>query len=259
MTAEAAVAAGRQTELQRRLRAVTAPPPVLDRRREEQLTDRQRQVLDQLVTMFTDGFADLTMAEIAARASCSLRTLYGLAPSRDELVLSVVDRNLWRIGRNAIDAIEPDMHPLEALAAYLKAAHAAVNGRTEAFSRDLAAMPAAQRLSDFHAGYLVQVARCLLDLAAERGDIPAVDTAALAHVLGGAARMLSQHDVIPALRTTPRQAADELVDVVLHGLAAASSNAPPPSGARTPSPQGAGSEPRTTTRRTSSHSRRRRP
>lgn len=211
------------TELQRRLRAVTPPPAVLDRRRESQLTDRQRQVLDQLVTMFADGFATLTMAEIAARVSCSLRTLYGLAPSRDELVLAVVDRNLWRIGRDAINAIEPDMSPLEALSAYLRAAHAAVDGRTEAFSRDLDAMPAAQRLSDFHAGYLVQVARCLLDLAAERGDIPAVDTSALAHVLGGAARMLSQPDVIPALATTPRQAADELVEIVIQGLGGAPS------------------------------------
>lgn len=214
------------TELQRRLRAVTPPPAVLDRRREEQLTARQRQVLDQLVAMFSDGFADLTMAEIAARASCSLRTLYGLAPSRDELVLAVVDRGLWRVGRDAVEAVDPTMEPLQALAAYLKAAHAAVDGQTEAFGRDLAAMPAAQRLADFHAGYLVAVARCLLDMAVEQGDVPAVDTAAVAQVLGGVARMLSQPDVMPTLRGTPRQAADGLVDIVLRGLRGARRRSP---------------------------------
>ena len=206
------------TELVRRLRSVTPPPAVLDRRREEQLTERQRQILDQLVDMFADGFADLTMAEIAARANCSLRTLYGLAPSRDELVLAVVDRNLWIIGRSAIEAIAPEMEPLAALHAYLTAANAAVEGMTEAFGRDLAAVPAAQRLADFHAGYLVAVARCLLDLAVERGDIPDVDTAAVAHVLASVARMLSLPEVMPALRTTPHRAADELVEIVLRGL-----------------------------------------
>jgi AcrR family transcriptional regulator len=212
------VTAPEATELQRRLRSVTPPPAVIDRRREEQLTDRQREIFDQLVAMFAEGFADLTMAEIAARANCSLRTLYGLAPSRDELVLAVVDRNLWLIGRTAIEAVRPDMEPLEALAAYLTAANAAVDGMTEAFGRDLAAMPAAQRLADFHAGYLVAVARCLLDLAVERGDIPDVDTAAVAHVLASVARMLSLPEVMPSLRTTPHRAANDLVETVLRGL-----------------------------------------
>lgn len=243
MTAQAAVAADAPTELQRRLRAVTPPPAVLDRRREGQLTDRQRQVLDQLVAMFADGFADLTMAGIAARASCSLRTLYGLAPSRDELVLAVVDRGLRRIGRGAIEAVRPDMEPLQALAAYLTAANAAVDGMTEAFGRDLAAMPAAQRLADFHAGYLVAVARCLLDLAVERGDIPAVDTAALSQVLGGVARMLSQPEVMPTLHTTPRQAADELVEIVLRGLRSTPSLPIAAAGAPTRSPRPPGGAP----------------
>lgn len=224
------------SELLVRLRAVTPPPAVLDRRREEQLTDRQREILDQLVDMFAEGFADLTMAEIAARANCSLRTLYGLAPSRDELVLAVVDRNLWIIGRSAIEAIGPDMEPIEALAAYLTAANAAVEGMTEAFARDLAAVPAAQRLADFHAGYLVAVARCLLDLAVERGDIPDVDTAAVAHVLASVARMLSLPEVMPSLRTTPHQAADEVVEIVLRGLGGDTGRSAHPDDAPNPTP-----------------------
>ena len=76
-----------------RLRDVPAPLPVLDRVREQQLTDRQRDLLDRLVELFDEGFAHLTMADLAARLNCSLRTLYELAPSRDELVLTVIDRN----------------------------------------------------------------------------------------------------------------------------------------------------------------------
>jgi hypothetical protein len=96
------VAVAEPTELQERLRSVRPPPAVLGRERERRLTDRQRQILDHLGQMFDGGFAHLTMAEIASRSNCSLRTLYGLAPSRDELVLIVVDRNLWRVGRTAV-------------------------------------------------------------------------------------------------------------------------------------------------------------
>ena len=85
------LAAPPQSELQRRLRAIPAPRPMLTREAHARLTERQRELLHELGRVFADGFADLTMAEVAARLGCSLRTLYGLAPSRDELVLAVAD------------------------------------------------------------------------------------------------------------------------------------------------------------------------
>ena len=92
-------------DLHARLREVPRPTPVLSREREQALTARQRELLDQLGALFDRGFADLTMATIARELSCSLRTLYELAPSRDELLLMVIDRNLWRIGRTAAGAL----------------------------------------------------------------------------------------------------------------------------------------------------------
>ncbi len=206
------------TELLCRLRSVKQPPAVLDCERGRRLTPRQREILDHLDEMFDDGFAHLTMAEIASRSNCSLRTLYGVAPSRDELVLIVVDRNLWRVGRRAMDAITSDLGPLEALQAYLAAATGAVSDMTASFARDLAAVPAAQRLGDVHADYSVAVARCLLDLAVQSGQIVAVDSAAVARVMVGLARDLSRPEVIPTLSSTPKQATDALVAIMLRGL-----------------------------------------
>jgi len=201
-----------------RLRDVPAPRPVIDRERERQLTDRQRDVLDHLVELFDEGFSHLTMADLAARLNCSLRTLYGLAPSRDELVLAVVDRNLRSVGRTARGAIHPDMAPLEAIRHYLEAANVAVAGPTEAFARDLATLPAGQRPSDQHSDYLVAVTRRLLDLAVEWGDIDDVDTAAVARVMASLGRDLSRPDVFTTLRSTPKEAADAVLDLVLSGL-----------------------------------------
>jgi AcrR family transcriptional regulator len=191
---------------------------VLARERERALTARQSELLDQLGGVFDGGFADLTMAGLAARLNCSLRTLYELAPSRDELVLVVVDRNLWRIGRTAANAIDPDMGPLDALRAYLRAATEAVSGTTQAFARDLAAVPAAQRLNDDHSAYLIAVAQSLLDLAVERGDIDPIDTAALARVMAGVGRDFSKPEVLATLRSSPKDAADAVVDILLAGL-----------------------------------------
>lgn len=212
-------------QIQERLRAVRRPRPLLSRQREQELTDRQRQILDEMEELVADGFADLTMAELAARLNCSLRTLYALAPSRDELVLTVIDRRLWRIGRVARDAIGDDLAPLHAIRAYLEAATVAVSRWTEGFARDLAAVPAAHQLQEGHNEYLFEVTRTLLDLAVERGDIAPVDTAAVARVLAGLGQFFSRPTVIPTLRSTPKEAADEVVDLIIGGLRAAAEGA----------------------------------
>jgi AcrR family transcriptional regulator len=198
--------------------AVARPRPVLGLARERGLTARQRELLDRLGDLFEAGFAHLTMADIAAALNCSMRTLYALAPSRDELVLIVIDRHLWRIGRNAHNAITSAMAPLDALAAYLRAAHEAVARTTEAFARDLDLYPAAQRLQDDHQAYLVAMCRHLLDLAVDQAEMTPVDTAAVARVLGAVGRELSRPDVAPALAGSPRESADAVVAVIVRGL-----------------------------------------
>ncbi|MGH9136093.1 MAG: TetR/AcrR family transcriptional regulator [Acidimicrobiales bacterium] len=205
-------------DVRQRLRQVHRPQPILGRERALALTDRQRQLLDEMEHLFAGGFADLTMAEQAARLNCSLRTLYALAPSRDELVLIVVDRHLWRVGRAARDALRDDLPPLDAVRSYLEAATVAVSGWTEAFARDLETVPAARQLEEGHNEYLFEVTRTLLDLALERGDIADVDTAAVARVLAGLGRFFSRPWIIPTLRSSPKEAADAVVDLVLRGL-----------------------------------------
>lgn len=214
-------------DAQRRLESVPRPRPLLTRQRERSLTDRQREILDELEALVAHGFAELTMADLASRLSCSLRTLYALAPSRDELVLVVVDRSLWRIGRAARDAIGGDLAPLDAIRAYLEAANVAVSGWSPAFARDLAAVPAAQQLEDAHNGYLFAVTRTLLDLAVERGEVRRVDTAAVARVLAGLGRFFSRPDVISTLRSSPKAAADDVVDLILGGLRTLTPNGAP--------------------------------
>ncbi len=210
-----------EPEAHKRLRfpGVRAPKPLLPPEAERRLTERQRQLLDELEALVAaEALAELTMAEIAAQVNCSLRTLYGISPTKEELVLAVVDRRLHRIGRTAIGSLDASMSPLEALRAYLQAANEAVQPETVAFSRNFADVPAAQRLLDAHEGYVIAVTRSLLDRAVEDGQIPAVDTAALAHVLGGLGREFARPEVAELAAASPKATADAIADLLLRGL-----------------------------------------
>lgn len=207
------------TRARARFPGVRAPRPLLPPERERRLTERQRQVLDELESLVADEeLAELTMADIAARVNCSLRTLYGISPSKDELLLAVVDRRLHRIGRKAIAALDASLSPLAAVRAYLEAANEAVQPTTVAFARDFADLPGAKRLLDAHEDYLIAVTRSLLDRAVAEGEIAPVDTAALAHVLGGLGRDFSRGDLADSVARSPKESADAVTEILLRGL-----------------------------------------
>ena len=214
-----------EVELSERIRAIPRPEPVLSRERAAALTSRQRELLDELTTLANDGFSHLTMADLAARLNCSLRTLYGLAPGRQELVLMALDRNLWSVGRTASAAVDPaaERGPLAAIKAYLAAANQAVSLTTPAFARDLSSVPGGPRLSNAHNDYLVAVTAELLDAAVESGEIEAIDTYVVARAMASLGQLFSGADVIDTLSCSPKDAADHVIDVILVGLAAPAS------------------------------------
>jgi AcrR family transcriptional regulator len=199
-------------------RRIRPPAPILDRAREAALTDRQREILDNLLDVFAGGFADLTMVTLASRLKCSLRTLYAVAPTRDELMLIGVERYLWHVGRAARDAMTDDMSALDALEAYLHASTVALSSASKAFARDLVLVPAVNDLITVHNDYVFEVTRALLDMAVDEGEMPPIDTAALARVLAGLGWAFTRPEIEPMLTTTPKAAADAVVDVIMRGL-----------------------------------------
>ncbi len=204
-----------------RFPGVRAPKPLLSREAERQLSARQIELLDELEEqLLREDFADLTMAEIAALVGCSLRTLYGIAPSKDELILTVVDRRLHRIGRAAIEALDASMRPLDALRAYLQAANEAVQPESLTLSVLLGKLTGSGRLFSTHEAYLVAVTQSLLDRAVAEGQIAPVDTASVAHVLGGLGREFARPEVAEIALASPKETADAVAELILQGLLA---------------------------------------
>lgn len=219
MTAPAPAPAA-PASVEERLSAVPRPVPVLSREEAAALTSRQRELLDDLSVHIAGGFSHLTMADLARELGCSLRTLYGIAPSRDLLVLVASDRNLWAAGRSAREAIGSvdDFRPLDALRRYLRAATRAVDATTAAFSADLDSIPGGLEIRAAHTAYLVAITRELLDMAVELGEIEPTDTVVVAHAMAGISNVFIRPDVIETLPGTPKQAADTVVDLILGGL-----------------------------------------
>ncbi len=204
-----------------RLPGVRAPKPLLSREAEQRLSARQLELIDELEERLRrGGLADLTMAEIAARTGCSLRTLYGIAPSKDELLLIVVDRRLRRIGRDAMSALAEERPPLETLRAYLHVANEAVQPEAVTLSSDLAHVDGVDALLSSHESYLIAVAKSLLDRAVSDGDVAPVDTAAVAHVLGSLGREFSQPELATIASASPKDTADAITELILAGLRA---------------------------------------
>jgi AcrR family transcriptional regulator len=214
------VTAAEPTRERARFPGVRPPKPLLHPDTERRLSARQRELLDELELLVTsERLAELTMSEIASEVNCSLRTLYGIAPSKDELILTVVDRCLHRIGRRAIGALDAELSPVGALRAYLRVVHEAVQSTTSPFARDFAGVPGAQRLLDAHEAYVIAVTQRLLDRAVAAGEIERVDTAAVAHVLGGLGREFARPELADLAAGSPKAAADAIADILLRGLA----------------------------------------
>ena len=204
-----------------RFPGVRAPRPMLPPEVEARLTGRQQEVLDELEALLVDEeLAELTMAQLAARLNCSLRTLYGISPSKDELVLTVADRRLHRIGRVAIESLDASLPPLEAVRVYLRAANEAVQPAVGAFAASITGVPGGKRLVDSHEAYLVAVVRKLLDRAVADASIAPVDTAAIAHVLGGLGQSFSDPALARGAARSAKATADAVTDVILRGLEA---------------------------------------
>lgn len=196
------------------------PRPLLSQRAEVRLGARHREVLDQLESLFLrEGFSGYSVRELAAHVGCSRRTLYELAPSKDELVLLVFDRFLHRVGRDALDAIDADLPYADQIRSYFLGG-IELQRISQLFGDDLADDPAARRLFDRHYGYVMAVTEQLVANGIAAGEFRSVTPAVVAGVLAGGAQFFNQPDVQSDSGVDLERAAAELVELILSSLRA---------------------------------------
>lgn len=201
------------------IESMRLPEPILSSEATAHLTPRDREILRDLATIFIErGFAEFRLADLAAELRCSLRALYRIGRNKEDLFLAVLDRIAYTFGATAAAAVRPGMTALEAVEAYLRAGNEMVGIFQGQLGLDVAASPKAAARNDAYAAGGIDIVHALLDFAVERGEIPTVNTGALARMLAGAARDFTRPEAMRILKTSPQQAANEMVELVLAGL-----------------------------------------
>lgn len=183
------------------------------------LTDRGREILDQLGEIFMDeGFMHLTIEGLAARLRCSRRTLYDLAPSRNELVLVVVDRRLRRIGRVAEEFLRTIDEPFELLERFMLAGRSERHLSSSRMAEDATQTPSVSRLTQDYYRYHAAITQSIIEVGIERGVFRPVNARVLAEIVDGAFERFGNPVFRQQSGLTFEDATAELVDFLRHTL-----------------------------------------
>lgn len=108
---------------------------------------RREELVERLIEVFlTRGFAELGVADLAALLRCSKSTLYTVAGSKEQIIVTVV-RAFFRRSTVRVEArLEEETGPRERVEAYLRAISAELAAASPAFFADLTAFAPAREI-----------------------------------------------------------------------------------------------------------------
>ena len=198
---------------------VGAPRPMLSRRAEAALSSRHRSILEELEKLMRDGeLAKLTIGDMATRLECSRRALYELAPSKEQLVLLVLDRVMHRIGEIGIITIDLDASATTQLRQYATASLGYV-WRTSAIS-DLSEVEGAERVREIHHRFAGTLFERIVNTGIDRGEFRPVNASVAAAVMLASAVRFGDPEVLDDMGISLEDAIDDMLNLVLGGLVA---------------------------------------
>lgn len=189
-------------------------------------TRRGEQILDafeQLV--LSQGFARLNVSDIARQLSCSKRTLYELAASRDELILRVIERFFARIRSDAALALIGQSAPEQRIYRYLQAGVNAAERLSAAAVTDIHAWAPARAIWQEHVRLRVDGLTEIIEAGIRAAVFREVPPAFVAEVVFAAINRLREPDFYRSTDLAIADAFDELYAMLVAALTTRS-NAP---------------------------------
>ncbi|GAA3208585.1 TetR/AcrR family transcriptional regulator [Streptomyces sp. XM83C] len=180
---------------------------------------RRSELFEELTDLLVaEGFAHLTLDDLAARLHCSKRTLYGLAGSKEQLVRAAVVQFFRRATERVEAALAAETEPARRLAAYLRAVSAELAPASARFFDDLAAFEPAAEVYDRNTRAAARRVQQLIEEGTAAGAFREVHVAFAADVITSVMVRIQRRQVAAATGLTDAQAYANLSELLLHGL-----------------------------------------
>ena len=189
----------------------------LDTKKVKSFTKRHYEIIDSLESMLEKGVPDLTMSQIASNLKISLRTLYEIAPSKDQLIIMIMDSILRKLGRQALDSISNIKSPLKKLEKYLFMVNQAVGPKFNTFFIDIEKISGLEQVADYHADFITNMTEELLNQAIKMKEIKEIDTKAFSILLGGIGREFIK-EKNKLTYSSPEESANSITRIILNGI-----------------------------------------
>lgn len=181
-------------------------------------TKKHYETVEDLEKLLEKGVPEITMSEIASKLKISLRTLYEIAPSKDELILMTMDNILMRLGKHALDSVSNIKSPIEKLEKYLYIVNEAVGPKFNAFLKDIEKINDSQKMADYHVNFISNYTQKLLNDAMEIKEIKKIDTKAFSILFGGIGREFLKEKNRRLINTSPEESANSITSIILNGI-----------------------------------------
>ena len=181
-------------------------------------TKKHHDTIEDLEKLLEKGVPDLTMSEIASRLKISLRTLYEIAPSKDQLILMTMDKILIKLGKHALDSVSEIQSPIEKLEHYLFIVNQAVGPKFNTFLKDIEKINGSQKMADYHENFISNYTQKLLNDAVKMKEIKKIDTKAFSILLGGIGREFLKEKNRYFISSSPEESANSITSIILNGI-----------------------------------------
>ena len=189
----------------------------LNTKKIKSFTKRHYEIINDLEKMLEKGVPNLTMSQIASNLKISLRTLYEIAPSKDQLIIMIMDNILRRLGRHALDSISDIESPLRKLEKYLYLVNQAVGPKFNTFFRDIEKVDGLEEVADYHANFITNMTEELLNQAIQMKEIQNIDSKAFSILLGGIGREFIK-EKNKLIDSSPEESANSITSIILNGI-----------------------------------------
>ncbi|MCX5393957.1 TetR/AcrR family transcriptional regulator [Streptomyces sp. NPDC006482] len=180
---------------------------------------RRSALFEELVALLVgEGFARLTLDDLAARLRCSKRTLYGLAGSKEQLVRAAVVHFFRRATARVEAVLAAATDPAERLGAYLRAVSAELAPVSPQFFDDVAAFEPAAEVYERNTRAAAGRVQQLIEEGVRAGVFREVHVTFAADVIASVMVRIQRRQVAAATGLADAEAYDQLAELLLSGL-----------------------------------------